>query len=293
VPTTKIRFVSLGLVAGLLAACGHAAVTPPPSTQPTVEASVERDGIRVTLGLEGAPTSGRDHWADGRVENLGTRAVRWVGLCDVAVGISIDLRPAFDPGRTWTGRKDAFKQAALFGAGSDNPVRGSYIEASLVEPPGEPVVCLVGGQGRALEPGASMSVRSVWNGLLGEDRGAPAGPARLTASFGFVGFADSVGDLVLDSTPIEVSVDTTIAAGSTAPLLAPGLAIDAALADPEFGACVDAADPSRWLGHQILRVNDGWTVFLTRSTSDLMELGCQVNVGASGEIVGRAFGPAS
>ncbi len=291
---TSVRAVALAAVAALSAACSPA-VDIPPARSPSANASSERDLVRVTLGLEGAPVSGSRTWADARVENLGPRAVVWTAPCQFPVSITIDLRSAFASGRQWAGRIGRFKTQALGGDGFDNPIAGSYVEESLLRRAnGGPVACPVGGQATPLEPRGVLVVRAGWDGRIAGGPAAPPGSAVVTASFPFVGVAGAVEDNVLETRPIAVAMQTVVGpgAGAEPPPLAPGLAIDAAVADPQFFAWVestgdaDARNPS-------LVFRDGlWAIGLSRPGSDRRTtVYGEVTVDSQGRVVGRRFGP--
>jgi hypothetical protein len=75
----RIRTVLIAaiLVSGCTAA-GSPGPSPSASPQPVTKATTQHD-IRVTLTLEGPPVAGQLSWADGRVDDLGAKAVRWAG----------------------------------------------------------------------------------------------------------------------------------------------------------------------------------------------------------------------
>jgi hypothetical protein len=292
--TGFVRAFVLTAIAVLAGACAQA-VDIPPARSPSVTASAERDLVRVTLALEGPPVSRSRTWADARVENLGQRAVVWTAPCRIPVSITIDLRSAFASGRQWAGRIGRFKSEALGGDGFENPVAGSYVEESLLRRAADgPVVCPVGGQATPLEPGGVLVVRAGWDGLIAGGHAAPPGTAVVTASFPFVGSAGAVEDDVLKTRPIEVAMETIVEAGSGAqqPPLAPGLAIDAAVADPQFFAWVESTADSSWVNPSLVSRDGAWAVglFRTGSVPGATVYG-EVTVDAEGRVVGRRFDP--
>ena len=284
------RAVGITAVAVFTVACTPA-VDIPPAQSASVSASSERDLVRITLGLEGAPISGSRTWADARIENLGRRAVEWTAPCQIPVSITIDLRSAFASGRQWAGRIGRFKTRALGGDGFDNPVAGSYVEASLLRrAAGGPVACPVGGHGTPLEPGAVLDVRAGWDGLIAPGPAAPPGPAVVTASFPFLGWVGAVDDSVMETRPIEVAVQTVVAAGQGEPPLAPGLAIDAAIADPQFFAWVESTQESGSINPSLTFRDGLWAIGLFRAGSDgVTTVYGEVSVDSQGRVVRRRF----
>jgi hypothetical protein len=59
-----------------------------------------------------------------------------------------------------------------------------------------------------------------------------------------------------------VSIETAVVGEAGASVLAPGLAIDAALADPGFAAWVSAGPLDRWINPDVARIGDAWHIGL-------------------------------
>ena len=124
---------------------------------------------------------------------------------------------------------------------------------------------------------------------------APAGPATVRASFPMIGIVGEVPEGEIDSDPVVAALTTELRAGGSRddPALAPALAIDAALADPEFGAWVDAAAPETWINPHLVHQEGTWFVGLFRSRPNdpqRLEMFGEVQVDASGRILARRFG---
>lgn len=290
------------VVAGLIAALAIAGCAPTASSSESsialVPATIVRDGVRVTLALEGPPLAGQLSWADGRVENLGAKGVRWAGGgCNDPVGIFIEFARAFDPGRVWPGLLGRFKAVAL-GADGGSPTNIGYEEQSRIRPADQiPIDCPADLRVNELAPGASLSIRAAWNGTLGGPAPAPAGPATVTGWFEFIGIAGEVGDDVTATKPIKVAIETTVVGapagsggGPPAPL-SPALAIDAALADPEFAAWVKADPEITWVNPNIVLQDGTWAIGLFKGGKfgDAPTRYGELKIDSRGQIAGRRF----
>jgi len=299
----RARWAALLLVPGLLAACvsrapsinppgatvlpsptptiGPSTAPPPdrssetpitPSTAPGTESppgrlvdSTMRDGVRVTLTLEGEPRTAAATWARILIENRGTRGVRWAGGgCGDPGEISIDLRPAFAAGRAWPGLLGRFKILALGGGRFENPAAGSYVGEALFGR--SDVACPNDLKIETLAAGGSLSSRAGWTGRFGfPGVPAPTGAAVVTGSFSFIGIDGAVGPDVTDVRPTEVRIPTTIVGVADRPApLSPALAVDAALGDPEFGAWVQAVPEASWINPSVDLTDGAWTIGLFR-----------------------------
>jgi hypothetical protein len=295
----RARAAVAGLIVVAAAACSPGGSSTEPSIA-LVSATTVRDGVRVTLTLEGPPLAGQFSWADGRVENLGAKGVRWAGGgCNDPVGIFIEFARAFDPGRAWPGLLGRFKAVAL-GADSGSPTNIGYEEQSRIRPADQiPIGCPADLRVNELAPGASLSIRAAWNGTLGGPAPAPAGPATVTGWFEFIGLAGEVGDDITATKPIKVAIETTIAgpaagSGSGAPApLSPALAIDAALADPEFAAWVKADPEVTWVNPNIVLQDETWAIGLFKGGKfgDAPTRYGELKIDAHGQIVARRFEP--
>jgi hypothetical protein len=296
----RLRLLSILTAAILVSGCTAAASTAPsqsPSPPPVTEEST-RDDIRVTLTLEGPPVSAARSFISATVENLGTRAVRWTGGgCDDPVVTWIDVAGAFEPGREWPGLLGRFKTRAL-GEGP-NPNQGSYEAESRLTQPGEiGVFCTADLRVNQLEPGAVLRMRAAWSGTIGESAPAPAGPAVVTSSFPYIGVAGVVPGDRTEADPISVRIETLVQpppAGSggrgAGPVqLARALAIDAALADPQFAAWVEAAPEAKWINPHVLLLDGRWHIGLFRfGRGNQLETFGEVTVAQDGSITGHRF----
>ncbi len=249
-----------------------------------------RDDVRLTLALDGPPRVDAASWATLEIENLGASGVRWAGGgCGDPGSISIDLRPAFAPGRDWPGLLGRFKAAGL-GDGFENPAAAFYVAADRF---GQDIACAASLQVEELAPGATLELRAGWDGTFGGARAhAPTGPVVVTAAFAFIGIAGEVANEDTDTDPIEVHIQTTVAGVAGAAPLSPALAIDAALADPQFAAWVQASPEDRWINPSIDLLDGAWSVGLFRlGAGAQLDLYGAVTIDAMGTIIGRRFDP--
>jgi hypothetical protein len=287
------------LVSGCTAA-GSPRPSTPPSPPPVTKATTQHD-IRVTLTLEGPPISAARSFISATVENLGTRAVRWRGGgCDDPVGTWIDVTGAFEPGREWSGLLGRFKSQAF--KDGPNPNQGSYEAESRLTEPGEiGIYCTADLRVNQLEPGGVLRLRAAWSGMIGDSAPPPAGPAVVTTSFPYIGVAGLVPNERTDADPISVRIETHVQPppavsasrdGSAGPVpLAPALAIDAALADPQFAAWVQAAPEATWINPHVVLLDGSWHIGLFVTGDNQLETFDEVTVAPDGSITGHRFEP--
>ena len=283
----------LMLLLATVVGCSAPAASRSPEASPVV-AVAERDGVRVTLALEDSPPrGGTPTWARADVANLGDRPVRWAGGgCGHALFIDIDAAAAQDRGLAWPGRRGEFKRLAL-GGEFGSPASAAFVPEDLIRPPGQEVGCPAILAIETLAPGERLRVRARWDGTIAGSP-APPGPATVRASFPMIGIVGEVPEDRTDADPVVAALAIDIAGGGPAedPALAPALAIDAALADPQFGAWVDAAAPETWINPDLVHERGIWSVGLFRSRPNdpqRREMFGQVQVDASGAVVGRRF----
>lgn len=284
---TRIRVPALLAIAVAVAACGGWRSSSPAAS--ATAASATEGSVRTTLMLEGPPRTGAPSWASMTVENVGDRGIRWAGGgCGDPGGIFIDLRGVFPPGRAdWPEPLATFKRDTL-GPGQTNHVFSLGYEAEARW--GTNIACTADLRIETLASGAVLSMRAGWDGTY-EGRPVPTGPVTVEAAFPVIGVEGVVPDSAYESHPVGVSIPTMIAGGAGESVLAPALAIDAALADPEFAAWVSGHQPDRWVNPDLARIGDTWQVglFKTRGGGAAQEYRGVV-VDASGRVIAHKSG---
>jgi hypothetical protein len=256
------RVTPIVLAVGVLAeACGGGA---PASPAPTpIVASVTRESLRITLTLEGPPLTGASSWASIRVENVGDRGIRWAaGGCGDPGGIFIDLARLYPAGRAdWPGSLGHFKRLALGPGNGNNLLNLGYIAEARW---GTNILCPASLGLEKLAAGDTLSMRAAWDGTY-EGSPVPTGPATVEAAFPVIGVEGEVADTEYESHAVGVSIQTAVVGDGGAAVLAPGLAIDAALSDPEFVSWVAAGPVDRWINPDVARIGDRWQIGLFKS----------------------------
>jgi hypothetical protein len=287
---TRRHLCSAVLAAAVAATCSTPA-TPAVSRAPdAATATAQRDGVRVTLTLEGEPVTGAISWARVHVVNLAAEPARWGSDgCDLPARVTLDLGAAFASGRQWPGLLGRFKNLALK-SGAEAPTTAWYIEEALYARSlhEEAVLCTAGLAIHELAPGDSLDMRAAWDGKI-SGWAAPVGPAVVEASFPFVGLKGDLAESDVEIRPISVRLETRVAGSATGIQLSPAVAIDAALADPGFAAFVQAAPEDTWEGEGVSVIEGRWWVSLARygAGDRSVVVGESVIVDQTGRVVGH------
>jgi hypothetical protein len=283
------------LLGVVLAACASSSDPPPAAeTAPTLTAVAQRDDVRVTLTLDGAPARGSRWWARVEVVNAGARSIDWAsGLCGDVADVFVDLSPAFAPGRAWEGRLGTFKGAALGKAMAGDAI-GEFVAERRIGEFGraarEP--CAWDVDADRLPAGGRLEMRAGWDVAFENGRGAPPGPAHVVASFGYIG--PSVGPLADPGAAhsLLATIDVAVSPAAGEPQLTPAQAVDVALSDPGFAAWVLERGEDTWAETRLELVDGTWVVGLIRTEpgapGDPRRLG-EVRIGPAGLIVSRRF----
>lgn len=208
----------------------------PPDDSLPRSASVERDGVKVTVQVAQNPLHAGERTAvSTTVKNTGGDTLHWsVDGCGVNAWAWAEL-----PGVHW--RPSAIETTPLLRAYSawlqteaklDAPIRLRFEPGWLSGM--RDYGCADIGIGRSLKPGASMTDELVWDGQATDRLGPPpTSPAVIAASFDhwYRGTADSSPQ---NQKPIVVTLDSWVVGGPAPAFLSPAEAIDSALADPAF-----------------------------------------------------------
>lgn len=243
----RLRLIA-ALTATLIsfAGCGE---TPPPGGDPLPGpvATATRDGLIVTLALDHAAlTAGARAWAKVTILNTAPVVRHYQGGgCNFLTDITIRTAAAVAPerGRDWDGMASFFKNLILPNGAPD--ANAFFVDERFLDQGGE-VACPADLGVNEIKPGERLEMKAAWSG---EVQGVPAtsGPARIVASFPYLGPANGGEMLGRQPQPIQAAIDVDVTDGGVR-LLSPGLAIDAALANPGFAGWLAASPRSQWQG---------------------------------------------
>jgi hypothetical protein len=244
----SIRAVIFVLVGLALAACGPSPTAP--SLEPGPSAVAERDGIRVSLTLDRAALPAGDRTlAVVTVENTTPeRRLYQGGGCDFLASIDIATAAEVQPavGQRWPGTAGRFKDLLNPTPGPSS--QGMFVDERFVEP--TRIVCTADLGVNELSAGQRLEMRAIWNGEVNGVVAAP-GPARVTASFPYLGQPAGPDPFANAPQPIQAVIDVDVV-DTGVRLLSPGQAIDAALGNAEFGAWLARAGAiERWRGVEL------------------------------------------
>jgi hypothetical protein len=208
----------------------------PPHDSLPKRASVARDGVRMTVEIGLNPIqSGQQNVITTTIKNTGHDTVHWAGGCAGDVWASAELT-----GTQW--RESTIPIEPLLRGHSDWLQAGAYVDRpiTLKFVPGRLIGqaedhCPYGPDGR-LKPGQSRTGELLWDGQAMFRLGPPpSSSAVITATFDHW-YRDSDEASGRHRKPIVVNLDSWVVGGPEPAFLSPKEAIDAALADPVFGA---------------------------------------------------------
>jgi hypothetical protein len=208
----------------------------PPADSLPKSASVERDGVRVTLRIGRNPLqAGERTVVEATVKNTGRDTLRWyVDGCGTDVFTEAVLSEA-------SFRPSAIQTTPLLRAYSawlqtevrlDLPMWLRFEPAWLSGM--RDYGCADLAMPRSLKPGASTTEQLVWDGHVRDRLGPPpSSPTTITGTFDYwYRGAQEQGDE--KHKPIVVKLDSWVVGGPSRAFLSPAEAIDSALADPAF-----------------------------------------------------------
>ena len=198
-------------------------------------ASVERDGIRLTIRLGTNPVhAGSQAMLFTTIENTGSTRLRWMNSgCDRNAWIdaivdgtwrdsTLEVSPQLDPYRQW------LREAAYL----DEPIRMVFDSGFRGGRFGGG--CADTGLPRELAPGRKVTQEAIWDGFATGRLGLPpTAPATITAHFErWWRTRESEGR----ANALEVSLDSWVLNGRPDEFLSPAEVIDAALEDERLAS---------------------------------------------------------
>jgi hypothetical protein len=214
----------------------------PPEGALALDATVEQDGIRLTIALERNPMpAGEPTWMATEVRNVGDDDLFYADPCTLVPTGGVLEGQLWRPGLEWPGEVGALKQRAMERLLlADDAITVGFAPEWAVERdiPLEEVGCDAMLVVKRLEPGAALRERARWNGwTVASNAPPPSGPVQLVGTFSFF-WRESEGlnppDRAHERT-VAVGLDAWIDGLAEPPLVHPGEAIDIALAHPAFG----------------------------------------------------------
>ena len=218
--------------------------TPPADALETV-ASVEEDGVRVTVELERNPLpAGQQTLATTTVTNTGPDDLIWFhGGCAISVGVYGTVADsqwrAVNPRHE--GRAGEFQAILTEDLGLSDPA----IPISFVPPEhlGKgPIICTDIGISERVAPGASIVQQLVFGGVAGSRFAPPpSGRVHFTATFSYYWRATTGEPEDITDQVIEFPFDAWIESSEPA-RLEPAEAIDKALDEPRLLSLLDARE---------------------------------------------------
>lgn len=230
--------------------------TPVPGA-PYGTASVEADGIRITLSLDRTETSfGTRVWAEVAVENVGADVVHWghSGSCAWPAGVELTTNaeaPSY--GAEWPGEAGILKRITV-----DDPDRERY---GFVP---EVAVDFEGNWGCTsdlvmdeIQPGERLSARFAWD-TIGANGMPPAGGRYVAESvFGYQGR----GDVSPNADPFGMRVGVQVSLDVQGPdreYVSPGEALDLLLSDATFIRLLADNPRTQWNSSTLRWGDEAW-----------------------------------
>ncbi len=244
----------------------QASPTPLPSA-PFGMASVELDGIRLTLVLDReATTFGERVWAETTVENIGSDVVIWghSSTCDWGAGVQASVAVGPPPiGRTdWPGDQGVLKNVSVPDAQS---MGLGFMPEEFVDLDGN-WGCTSDLVTDELAPGARLSDRFASDTVGLGGMPPPGGRYLAEATFGYMGR----GSVSPEARPDDYHVTVRVALDVEGPgidYLSPGEAMDLLLSDPVFIQMLAENPRERWNSAYFLWDEERWVLELSLNTN--------------------------
>jgi hypothetical protein len=260
-PTLRCAAAAAIVIAAVVAGCGADLPSAPPaelSDASPEPVSAARDGIVVTLSVDRSTLPAADRtWVSVTVENASSEVRLWRGggcnpLADVTIWTATAVTP--EPGRNWDGLAGTFKE--LLAHANEASDTALFLDERFVDR--TPIVACPADLGvNQISAGQRLEMRAAWDGEI-EGVAAPPGPARITASFPYLGAAGKPDA----PQPIEATAKVDVANPGIR-LLSRGQAIDAALGDANFAAWLASADMNAWSGVDLQSQGKSYVVILS------------------------------
>jgi hypothetical protein len=294
-PSAAVMTAPASSAAPTSVASGAPSATPVPSPATPIpadpiEATVESEGISVTLALE------RDRIRAGdplrfviRAVNDGAGVAVWAGgECNLVSAVRVEGPPVpQEPmGRIWDGDADILKRISI---SSDRPPGAALTTEQWDRGDREGGCDSLGGIVDEIPSGGQTDTPGIWPATTSTGAPVSGGDYLATATFPFLGRrADTPahGWSPDDITPITVSVPLVVVPVD-GPSLSAGEAMDVVLADPAFAAWLATLTRERWDGSD-LHYEAGQWVFVLDFDEDARRAGLRIDA-APGVVVDRTL----
>ncbi len=234
---------------------------PTPGPARPASASVEHNGIRVTLEVDDTVIAyGERSWAHVTVKNIGPDNVYWqAGGCAFAAHVAArPPRPiVLDNGRRWAGEPGVLKSTTVGEEPSTRVAEVHFTPAEWVDRIGN-FGCTTNSVIGTVPPGAQLQYAAAWDAELVHEMPASPGPYTAVATFSYFGRGKAppmtdTGPMSNVVTEVEMEVR-----GPAVAWVTPGQAVDAAFSDGRYQALLTESPRSRWLGSDVWFENERW-----------------------------------
>jgi hypothetical protein len=250
-------FIAFALVAITSGCAGEQPSNVPPDASPE-PVTAARDGLLVTLSVDRSTLPAADRtWVSVSVENTSSEVRLWRGggcnpLADITIRTATAVTP--EPGRSWDGLAGTFKE--LLAQANEASDTGWFLDERFVDQAAV-VACPANLGVNQISAGQRLEMRAAWDGEI-QSVAAPPGPARITASFPYLGAAGKPDA----PQPIEATVKVDVANPGIR-LLSGSQAIDAALGDADFASWLASANMNAWSGVDLQSQGKSYVVILS------------------------------
>lgn len=250
--------------------------TPPPAEP--ITASVEEEGIRLTIALDRDRTVfGQRVLATATIENLGADSVYWGHSSTCVHPASVTARPndpvRLGPGRDdWPGDEGILKLVTVDQRLTESDPEFGFLPEEWLDQEGS-FGCTTDFVVSELAAGASLVQRRGWD-TLGH-HGMPPAPGVYTvdASFTFIsrGEPPAFADGEPDEFPAIGTTVPLIVEGTEIEYVSPGEAVDALLSDQGFRSLLADAPRNLWVQSDLTFMGGQWemVVYLSASSREV------------------------
>jgi hypothetical protein len=239
--------------------------TAPGPAAPYGSASMEADGIRITLTLDRTETSfGTRVWAEASVENIGTDVIHWghSGSCVWPAGVQLTTEAApSNYGASWPGEAGILKRITV-----DDPDRERYgfVPEFAVDSP-RSWGCTSDLVPDEIQPGERLSARFAWDTIGTNEMPPPGGRYTAESVFAYAGRGDLPADADYFGKRVAVRVSLDVQ-GPNQAYLAPGEALDRLLSDATFIQLLADNPRTQWNSSTLRWVDESWHLLVEQES---------------------------